>query len=163
MLKKIEEFELFWRGPFSQWHQSYFTINNIMYNCSEQYMMSQKALLFDDKEIYSQIMKAHDPKQIKDLGKKVKNFDNYIWEENRFTIVLKACIAKFSQDETLKKLLLNTGLKTLVEASPYDNIWGIGLGEENPKARIREEWCGLNLLGLALTITRELIKTNEHL
>jgi ribA/ribD-fused uncharacterized protein len=161
MLKTVEEFELFWNGPFSQWYPSNFKLNNVLYNCAEQYMMAQKALLFNDKESYLEIMNTNNPKYIKELGKKVKNFDNYVWEQNRFTIVLTACIAKFSQNESLKKVLLDTGLKTLVEASPYDKIWGIGLGTDDSRALNKNEWKGLNLLGLALTMAREVIKCKE--
>lgn len=161
MLTKKEEFVLFWKGPFSQWYPSLFVVQGITYHCAEQYMMAQKALLFNDQETYTKIMNEKSPRLIKDYGRQVKSFDEVIWEKHRFTIVLTASIAKFKQNKDLKEILLSTGLATLVEASPYDDIWGIKLSEEDPRALDRSQWDGLNLLGQALTLAREYIKCNE--
>jgi ribA/ribD-fused uncharacterized protein len=158
MLTKNEEFHFFWRGPFSQWVASEFTVDKQLYNNAEQYMMSEKALLFSDINLYKKMLETKDPKEIKKLGREVSNFDEAIWEQNRFSIVLKGSLAKFSQNQDLKNKLLSTGLKTLVEASPHDTIWGIGLSEDDPDIYDRSKWKGLNLLGQALTMTRELIK-----
>lgn len=158
MLVYPEEFVFFWRGPFSQWYPSNFNIKGINYNCAEQYMMAEKAGLFEDYSIYGKVLSETDPKQMKKFGRLIKGFREDIWIENRFTVVLTGSIAKFTQNEELKKMLLDTGLKTLVEASPYDKVWGIGLKEDDPRALDRKTWEGLNLLGQALTITREYIK-----
>ena len=120
----------------SQWYNCMFEIDGIKYYTAEQYMMSQKALAFNDKETYSKIMEEKEPREYKKLGRQVKNFDSTIWDKKKFEAVIKGNIAKFSQNEKLKEFLLNTQEKILVEASPYDKIWGIGM-DENDKEIIR--------------------------
>ena len=120
-------------------------------------MMAQKALLFNDNEIFNEIMKANHPKEYKELGRKIKNFSDLKWNENKYQIVLKGNIAKFSQNEKLKAFLLNTGIKILVEASPYDKIWGIGLSADQENIENPLTWNGENLLGFALMEVRDLI------
>lgn len=151
------EFEFFWGShhPFSQWHTSEFVINEINFNCAEQYMMYQKALLFDNEDIAQQILETDVPGKQKALGRKVKGFNPIIWEANRFQIVYDANKAKFSQNEHLLKFLKGTTGKWIVEASPVDSIWGIGLSVNSPKARLPEQWEGLNLLGEVLMKVRE--------
>ena len=121
-------------------------------------MMSQKALLFGDKEIFDEIMKATTPREYKDLGKKVKNFKQDVWDENKRKIVFKANLAKFTQNETLKNKLLSTGNKILIEASPYDNIWGVKLKKDDDRILDKSTWLGENLLGYILMDVRETIK-----
>ena len=121
----------------SQWYNCLFEVDGITYYTAEQYMMSQKALLFNDNETNLKIMQEKDPKTYKALGRQVKNFDPSIWDKNKFEIVVKGNIAKFSQNEELKKFLLNTNDKILVEASPHDKIWGIGM-DENALMKARE-------------------------
>ncbi|MFM7927100.1 MAG: NADAR family protein, partial [Pirellula sp.] len=89
------------------------------------------------------------------LGRKVRGFKDEVWVANARRIVTEGNIAKFSQNEGLKSFLLATGTKVLVEASPYDRIWGIGLGAEDPKAKHPTTWQGENLLGFALMDVRE--------
>jgi ribA/ribD-fused uncharacterized protein len=62
----------------------------------EQYMMAEKARLFNDSETLVEIMKSNHPKQIKDLGRQVKNFNEELWIQRRYSIVLKGNYAKFS-------------------------------------------------------------------
>jgi ribA/ribD-fused uncharacterized protein len=162
MLTETEEFELFWHGPFSQWHPCTFVVSGVTYNCAEQFMMAQKALLFGDLDIHGKIMLTSDPEEMKKLGKQAKGFNKELWDKNRFTIVLTASIAKFTQNPDLKKILMDTELKTLVEASPFDAIWGIKLGANDARALDRTKWRGINLLGQALTQTREYIKWTEY-
>ena len=162
MLTETEEFELFWHGPFSQWHPCKFTVNGVEYCSAEQYMMAQKALLFGDTSTHGDIMAETDPKRIKKYGRLVSNFDKDLWDKHRFTIVLAASIAKFTQNPDLKKILMDTELKTLVEASPLDAIWGIKLAADDYRATDRTKWKGINLLGQALTMTREYIKWTEY-
>jgi ribA/ribD-fused uncharacterized protein len=167
MLTEQEQFEFFWEGPFSQWHKCNFEVRGVSYNCAEQFMMAQKALLFGDEATFQKIMASTSPREQKKLGRKVSNFDKAIWDQNRYTIVLAANVAKFTDNEYLKELLMETELKTLVEASPYDKIWGIGLaeytksGEPVDAVNYREEWKGINLLGQSLTQVREFFKLEE--
>ncbi|XP_071828522.1 N-glycosidase Npun_R5314-like [Apostichopus japonicus] len=149
------------KSPFSQFHPADFEVSGVKYNCAEQYMMHQKAVLFGDDEIAPQILSAEKPGQMKALGRKVKNFDEQIWRKNRERIVKEGNLAKFSQNNHLKKEMMSTQGTMLVEASPRDTIWGIGLGASNPKAQDPKQWRGQNLLGGILTDVRETIMAAE--
>lgn len=144
-------------GPacFSQWWIQDFEINNIIYCCAEQYMMAEKARLFDDREMLEKIMQAKHPKEMKAYGRAVRDFDDTIWKNNCYRIVKEACKAKFGQNPELLSYLLQTNKRILVEASPRDRIWGIGMGKSNPDAENPMKWKGTNLLGFALTETRD--------
>ena len=115
----------------------------------------QKALLFGDREVYDEIMAAESPDKYKKLGRKVRNFDSKVWDEKKYDIVVEGNKAKFSQNPVLMEFLLSTGDAILVEASPYDTIWGIGLDIETAKKGSVEDWKGENLLGCALMETRD--------
>ena len=141
----------------SQWWEQPFEIKGISYPTAEHWMMAGKARLFKDQEILAQIIVAKHPHQAKKLGRKVRNFDQKIWEANRYEIVLEGNIAKFEQNEALQTYLKSTKDSIMVEASPYDKIWGIGMKKDNPKAQDMATWNGLNLLGFALMEVRELI------
>ncbi len=162
-----EEFDFFYktRHPFSQWYSCTFEIDQIGFNSAEQYMMYSKAMLFDNKTIAEKILRTDDPRQQKELGRQVMNFDPATWDRNAFEIVYRGNSAKFSQNENLKKFLLDTGDKSLVEASPSDIIWGIGLSETDENRFDRTKWKGTNWLGEALICVREDIRlldnTNE--
>lgn len=157
-----EKFTFFWRGPFSQWWRRSFEVDGVRYNCAEQFMMAAKARLFGDSESEAKIMKAIDPKVHQTLGRKVNNFDQAKWDANARKIVFLGNYAKFTQHEDLKQILLETGDTTLVEASPYDCVWGIGWAEDHPNAKDRTKWRGTNWLGETLTQVREAIKNGEH-
>lgn len=146
------------KACFSQWYPINFSENGVEYNCAEQYMMAQKAILFDDKKTLAEIMKATDPGQIKKLGRLVKNFDAKVWDENCRRIVEQGNYLKFTQNKELKEFLLSTDNKILVEASPYDDIWGIKMKQDDPDAKNPYKWKGTNYLGFALTNVREKIK-----
>jgi len=118
-------------------------------------MMSEKARLFGDNETLIKVMQAEHPKRQKDLGREVKGFVKKEWDAIARDVVYKGNYAKFTQNEDLKKTLLDTVGTTLVEASPYDGIWGIKLAEEDPRAQSRDTWLGLNWLGETLTKVRE--------
>jgi len=150
-----EQFEFFWSGPFSQWHPSTFVIDGVTYNCAEQYMMAEKARLFGDTTREAMIMASSVPSDQKRYGRMVKGFDNDKWLANAFDIVKRASRAKYSQNTLLLKTLLATGTKTIVEASPEDRLWGIGLRKADPRAQRRETWRGKNWLGQVLTEVRE--------
>jgi ribA/ribD-fused uncharacterized protein len=137
------------------WLQSFKDAEGTEYSSAEQYMMAEKARLFGDKDVLAEILDCHNPSEVKKFGRKVANFDDKIWKENKYNIVKQGNLYKFSQNEPLKEFLLNTQHKILVEASPYDTIWGIGLGKEHPNAPFPEKWRGLNLLGFALMEVRE--------
>ncbi len=164
----MEEFYFFWghtpkkenvidKSCLSQWFDRGFIINDIKYKNAEQYMMAKKALLFCDKEIFNKIMNISDPHSVKKLGRKIKNFNEKVWNQNCENYVYEANMAKFSQNEDLKEFILSTtGL--LVEASPYDKIWGIGLSASDKRALNVETWKGLNKLGYILTKVRNDIR-----
>ena len=145
------------KSCFSQWYESEFEVNGIKFLTAEHYMMAEKALLFNDKDIYEQIIKSSKAGKVKELGRQVKNFNQRIWEENRFEIVVRGNFHKFSQNPKLSEFLRNTNDRILVEASPVDNIWGIGLAQNNEDAKNPYFWNGLNLLGYALMETRDIL------
>ena len=148
------EFTFFYNGPFSQWTKSIFTIDGVKYNSCEQYMMAQKALLFEDKESYKKIMATTSPSEQKAFGKLVKGFVKETWEAVCKDIVFRGNYAKFTQNENLYADLMDTIGTELVEASPVDPIWGIGLTENDPRAWEKETWQGTNWLGEAVTAVR---------
>ena len=155
-MKITDDYVLFWNGPFSQWFLGApFTVNSIEYNCAEQYMMAEKARLFGDNESLEKILAEKSPYHQKRLGKTVKNFNEKLWGECRQNIVTNGNIYKFSQNRFILDLLLSTKWRTLVEASPKDNIWGIGLDENDPRALNPKKWLGLNLLGYSLVEARD--------
>lgn len=144
------------RHPFSNWHPANFEdADGIEYDCSEQYMMYQKAVLFEDLDIAEEILETSDPGKHKALGRKIKGFDSAIWEANAKRIVYDGCKLKFEQNPRLLKTLLETEGTLLVEASPYDKIWGIGLGEDDPRINDPKNWQGKNWLGEVLTDLRD--------
>ena len=150
-----EQFTFFWNGPFSQWHLSDFTVNDITFNCAEQYMMYEKAMLFEDYDTAVKILETDSPKEQKALGRMVSDFDPDRWNEVARHIVFAGNVAKFTQNNQLKEAVLKTKGTILVEASPYDKIWGIGLKQSDPRALKRETWRGSNWLGEVLTKVRD--------
>jgi ribA/ribD-fused uncharacterized protein len=148
------KFVFFWNGIYSQWHKANMTIDKIEYNSCEQYMMHQKALLFGDEETAELIILEQNPKEQKKFGRMVKGFDKSTWDKNSLAIVYEGNLAKFSQNEDLKKEMLATGNRFFVEASPFDSIWGIGMDENAQGVEDPSYWLGLNLLGQALTLVK---------
>lgn len=151
-------FALFWGSPFSNWYKAKFEVDNVIYSTSEQYMMHQKALLFNDPETAKQIMKTSDPKKQKQLGREVKNYRDDLWNQIRYDVVLEGCFEKFYQNEEFADILLMTEDLEIVEASPYDKIWGIGLDASHPDAIDKTKWKGENLLGKVLMEVRTQLK-----
>lgn len=143
------------KACFSQWYPARFEEDGIIYKTAEHYMMAGKARVFNDAEMIEEIIQAKTPNQAKSLGRKVKNFDPQIWDEHKYEIVRKGNLLKFSQNEKIKKFLLSTGKKILVETSPYDKIWGIGMLETDQRAENPLLWNGENLLGFALMEVRD--------
>lgn len=144
----------------SNWYPVDFVVNSITYNCVEQFMMACKANIFGDQKALEQIMTTDKPAVQKQVGKTVIGFTNEIWDQYKERVVFQGCLAKFDQNPDLKEKLLSTQGKTLVEASPYDRIWGIGLSETDP-LRFNEAKWGQNLLGKALMKVRDVIRTQE--
>ena len=157
----MNNFHLFWGGPFSQWYPSVFEIEGVHYNCAEQYMMAKKAELFGDKEAHAAIMASTVPKEQKAIGRKVQNFDLDRWNAVARDIVFRANMAKFSQHPQLRKFILETGTQEIVEASPEDTIWGIGLAENDPDAQDKTKWKGTNWLGEVLMSVRTAIALSK--
>lgn len=139
------------------WEGTPFEVDGIRYETAEHWMMAEKARLFNDEEILKEILKTKSPAKAKKLGRQVRNFDAGIWSKNCFEIVTKGNFHKFSQNEDLKTYLQNTGNRILVEASPYDAIWGIGAKQTSPNVENPNTWRGTNLLGFALMEARDLI------
>ena len=142
------------KSCLSQWWMEDFWSIADTYLCMEQYMMAAKAELFGDGEIRNQILKCSDPRQ-KALGRKVRSFDQKVWDSFKYAIVLGGNWCKFSQNRDLREFLLSTGDSVLVEASPYDSIWGIRLSSSSPGAQDPMKWRGQNLLGFALMEVRD--------
>ena len=143
------------KHSFSQWFPSEFEENGVTYCCCEQYMMAKKAELFNDAETLKKILASTDPREIKALGREVKNFDVKVWQENCRDIVFNGNLLKFSQNEDLKAFLLSTKDELIVEASPYDKIWGVGLKFDDPKIKNKDTWQGTNWLGEAIMQVRD--------
>ncbi len=150
------------KSCFSQWWKAPFWSETRIYCCMEQYMMAQKAELFGDQEMMQRILECGDPKQIKALGRKVRNFDENIWNDVKYSIVLNGNFHKFFQNRLLRTFLLATGDSILVEASPYDRIWGIGMSENDRDAHDPVQWRGQNLLGFALMEVRDELRRICH-
>jgi ribA/ribD-fused uncharacterized protein len=153
-MKINDKYVFFWNGIYSQWHMADMTIDGKTFNCCEQYMMYRKALLFGDTEIANEIMETKNPKEQKALGRKIQGFDKAIWDKNSLAIVYRGNFEKFSQNPELKKQLLETGDRFLVEASPVDNIYGIGLADDAKGVEDPSNWKGLNILGSIITMVK---------
>ncbi|MEV8323662.1 NADAR family protein [Kitasatospora sp. NPDC056731] len=142
------------RECLSQWWPGQFTVDGVAYASAEHWMMAGKARMFGDEAIEQRVLAAHTPAEAKKLGRLVKGFDDAAWTAGRFELVVEGNVAKFGQDEALRAYLLGTGDRVLVEASPVDRIWGIGLAADDIRAERPDEWRGLNLLGFALMEAR---------
>lgn len=149
------------KSCLSQWWPAEFKINEVTYFSAEHYMMAEKARIFNDFTMLEKILHTQSPKQVKQFGREVKNFDKNIWEQHREEVIKRGNIAKFSQNKELKEYLLSTKNKVLVEASPLDKIWGIGLSEQEKDAQNPLLWKGLNLLGFVLMEVRDELYKNE--
>lgn len=139
---------------FSQWYRASFSVEGRVFTTAEHFMMAGKARLFNDQETYERILAASTPEEAKHLGKKVRGFDEQHWKEACRSIVVQGNRAKFEQNHALRDFLLSTIDQVLVEASPVDRIWGIGLSGDDPRASNPELWEGPNLLGFALMDVR---------
>ncbi|MGG5505570.1 MULTISPECIES: NADAR family protein [unclassified Myroides] len=160
-----DSFHFFYRQEdfMSQWYLKSFCIEEITFNCVEQFIMYKKAMLFGDNTIANKILKEQHPGNQKRLGRLVKNFRSNIWEKSRFEISYEGNYAKFNQNQDLCSLLLETRDKIIAEASPTDLIWGIGYGMENENKYCIYKWRGKNLLGKVLMQVREDLKNSVNI
>lgn len=156
-MRKTEHMTIFFseKDEFSNWYISDFEVKSVRFNCVEQFIMFCKAKLFGDEVTAGKIMLASHPRDQKALGRAVAGYDEAVWSERRGRIVSHGCYAKFSQNPALRETLLSTGNTILVEASPYDRIWGVGLAENDPRVLDPAQWKGQNLLGQCLTFARD--------
>lgn len=143
----------------SQWYPCAFTIEGTEYPTAEHYMMAEKARLFGDDEACARILATRNPGKAKKIGREVRGYDDEAWTHARFEAVVRGNIAKFSQHDTLREVLLGTHQRVLVEASPSDRVWGIGLAANDEKASNPLAWRGDNLLGFALMQVRHTLMT----
>jgi ribA/ribD-fused uncharacterized protein len=148
-------------GCLSQWWPAPFTVDSITYPTAEHFMMCHKAMLFGDADAAGRILVAAHPGEAKKLGRGVRNFDESTWDSSRFDIVVAGSTAKFGQHDDLRAYLLGTGDRVLVEASPVDRVWGIGLAATDERALDPARWLGLNLLGFALMRARATLRSGQ--
>ena len=146
----------------SQWYPCRFVEDGKVYNSAEQYMMAAKARLFGDDAALARIMSATSPRDCKRLGRSIKGFSEELWKAKRFDIVVLGNCHKFGQNLELGEFLMNTGNKTLVEASPYDRIWGVGMSADDPRINDPRNWRGMNLLGFALMSVRDYLRKRSE-
>lgn len=139
----------------SQWWPARFEADGQEFASAEHYMMWRKALLFGDQRRADAILQARSPAHAKEIGRAVEGFEESTWVANRWEIVVAASVAKFDSDPGLRSFLLGTSKRVLVEASPKDRIWGIGLTQDSEFAEVPQQWPGLNLLGFALMEARD--------
>ena len=161
----------FWReteplyGFLCQWFPAPFEAeakpgdsNKISYPTAEHYMMHQKAQIYSDKATATKILATKSPAEAKYLARNVNmSVDKgKRWERQKYDVVERGTLLKFSQNPDLKRSLLGTGERELVEASPSDRVWGVGFPAEMAEAH-RDSW-GMNLLGQALINVREQLR-----
>ncbi|KPA22067.1 Swarming motility protein YbiA [Shimia sp. SK013] len=149
------KFHFYWSGPFSQWQRSEFELGGVSFVTAEQAMMYSKAILFDDEETAALILEATDPGRQKALGRRVGKFSEVVWNDSKYEIVYRINLEKFRQNKGLRRKLFQTGERKLVEASPVDTIWGIGLEASVANLTPEAHWPGQNLLGDILTKVRD--------
>lgn len=147
-------------GPscLSQWWPSPFTVDGVEYATAEHWMMAGKARLFEDAAAERAVLAAGHPAEAKKAGRLVRGFDEEVWARERFRIVVEGSVHKFAAHPELQGFLLGTGDRVLVEASPVDRVWGIGLAADDEAAMDPERWRGPNLLGFALMAARERLR-----
>lgn len=152
----------FWGSEFSNWYSCKFEYEDNEFFNSEQAFMWKKALHFNDRNIAEEILKTANPKRAKELGREIKNFNADEWLKVSFDIMVEVNIAKYSSDPYLRDILESTGNKTIVEASPTDSLWGIGLHWSDDRVLDESKWQGMNLLGEALMKVRRILNEEIH-
>lgn len=152
---KFDKYTFFWSGPFSNWTTAEFVLDGQKYSCTEQYYMYKKALAFGDISVANAIMLTTNPKEQKALGRQVRGFNIEQWATISRDVMFRANLAKYLQNEDFYKKLMATDGTLIVEASPVDKIWGIGLDAKTAAVTPFDQWQGKNWLGQVLTEVRE--------
>ena len=148
------------KSCLSQWWLADFVVAGITYRSTEHWMMAEKARLFGDEKILAEILAAKSPAEAKKLGREIQDFEPETWEAHKVEIVLAGNLHKFGQHPNLARFLLSTNDRVLVEASPVDTIWGIGLSADAPDAENPARWQGPNLLEFALMEVRDQLRNS---
>ncbi len=146
-------------GYLGNWWIQNFAMDGKTFSSIEQYMMYEKARVFGDKDIMDEVMTLTDAQEIKALGRKVKNYDDHVWNGIRQIVVFRGVMEKFRQNDDIRKLLLETGDAILAEAAGDDKVWGVGLDMKDPDRLDPSKWQGTNYLGYILMEVRRLLKT----
>jgi ribA/ribD-fused uncharacterized protein len=156
-VKQVDNMLLFFHEdcPLSNWYRRTFIVKDITFFCVEQYLMYCKAMLFGDHEIGLKIMATQEPSEHKRLGRLVKNFNDDLWNQHKENYAFIGNLHKFRQNKEERGYLYDTRELELVEASPYDRIWGVGLGVDDPQIRYKVRWKGQNLHGITLMRVRD--------
>ena len=157
-----DNYVAFWGSCFSNFFPCHFTLDKKVWTSSEKYFMYMKAITFNDNEIAEKIYELDDPRQIKALGRKVKNYSEEVWDKVREEIMYKAVKAKFEQDGLCNYCILNYLSQEFIEGSPYDKIWGVGIAYNDEKIFNKDNWLGTNLLGKILTKVRDEITKSMY-
>ena len=142
------------KACLSQWYSALFEYKGQVYKTAEHFMMVEKAKLFNDLEKVQEMLDADDPGKVKSIGRSVRNFNQAIWDESKIEIAIRGNFEKFKQNEKLGEFLVNTKERILVEASPVDKVWGVGLEAKDPLIENPAHWLGQNLLGFSLMQVR---------
>jgi ribA/ribD-fused uncharacterized protein len=145
-------------GCLSQWWPAPFEVDGRTYATAEHWMMWHKATLFGDAETAARVLTAGHPQRAKAFGRQVRGFHEETWAAHRFDIVVAGSVAKFGRHPELAAYLLGTGERVLVEASPVDRVWGVGLAADDPTIADPARWRGGNLLGFALMAARDALR-----
>lgn len=157
-MRETDHYYFFWKHQFGQWTlRDMIDVDGITYNCCEQYMMYKKAILFGDLEIAQKLLAEPDPSAQQKMGRLIRGFNAQLWDKHKLGIVWYGNYLKFTQHLDLQERLLQTGDKILAEASPYDLIWGVGLGAKDDNILDSANWRGQNLLGKTLMSLRALL------
>jgi hypothetical protein len=159
MERITDKYVFFWGSELSNWHNCIFQYKGEVFHNTEQAFMWEKAKFFGDAEIAKEIIKTPNPKENKALGRKIRGFDSERWMIAAFPIMVAVNFAKYHQNPKLLEILQSTGDKIIVEASPYDKIWGIGIHWEDDDCLDETKWKGMNLLGKALVEVRKQLKS----
>ncbi len=146
-------------GYLSNWYPSPFTLDGVAFSSMEQYMMYRKEVCFGDDKVAAQILVTEDVAEIKTLGRLVSGYDESLWNGVRQIVVYEGLLAKFSQNSELGEQLKKTGNTVLAECAVKDRIWGIGLSMHDSDRLDHAKWQGQNLLGYALMMVREKLRT----
>jgi ribA/ribD-fused uncharacterized protein len=162
-MRETDEFYFFWKHQFGQWtKRGIVDPEGLTYNCCEQYMMHKKAMLFGDTIVAEKILGEPEPSSQQKLGREVSNYKSEIWDNHKFGIVWYGNYLKFTQHKDLGQRLIATGQRVIVEASPYDLVWGVGYAADSEEILTPEKWRGQNLLGHVLMSVRSAISIKEN-